>query len=281
MPFRDILKKKDKVAESDAPVPEAPHDVQGDEAPVSPTFTFMRSDTHTQEIISPPTFSSAESSGPPSFTDGHNESRTSRSFFKSRARSSSVASATSSTSRASEKSKSKSSPKTKRLSQRLHLRKSDISSSNVPIDLPEIAVADEGDGGVGIESQWEKRATILAKKNEQERSRPSTPLASTTDLNAFADMTMGIPGKEKGPISTRHADDDIQEAIRLHEAGDLVNSTRMFGRLADPNGENNALSQVLYGLALRYGNWPLFMRPESLLSKRFWSLLPPNVLRRF
>ena len=25
----------------------------------------------------------------------------------------------------------------------------------------------------------------------------------------------------------------------------------MFGRLADPHGENNALSQVLYGLALR------------------------------
>ena len=26
----------------------------------------------------------------------------------------------------------------------------------------------------------------------------------------------------------------------------------MFGQLADPNGANNALSQVLYGLALRY-----------------------------
>ena len=26
----------------------------------------------------------------------------------------------------------------------------------------------------------------------------------------------------------------------------------MFGRLADPKGENNALSQVLYGLALRF-----------------------------
>ena len=124
----------------------------------------------------------------------------------------------------------------------------------------------EVDDGAGAESQWEKRATILAKKNEQERSRPSTPVGSTTDLNAFADLSMGggSPGKEKGPISTKHADDDIQEAIRLHEAGDLENSTRMFGRLADPNGENNALSQVLYGLALRYVNWPLFMQPESL-----------------
>lgn len=32
---------------------------------------------------------------------------------------------------------------------------------------------------------------------------------------------------------------------------DLPQSTKMFGRLADPDGPNNALSQVLYGLALR------------------------------
>ena len=33
---------------------------------------------------------------------------------------------------------------------------------------------------------------------------------------------------------------------------ELELSTKMFGKLADPNGANNALSQVLYGLALRY-----------------------------
>lgn len=33
---------------------------------------------------------------------------------------------------------------------------------------------------------------------------------------------------------------------------DLEASTAMFGKLADPKGPNNALSQVLYGLALRY-----------------------------
>lgn len=33
---------------------------------------------------------------------------------------------------------------------------------------------------------------------------------------------------------------------------ELEVSTKMFGKLADPNGANNALSQVLYGLALRY-----------------------------
>jgi hypothetical protein len=46
-------------------------------------------------------------------------------------------------------------------------------------------------------------------------------------------------------------DADIQEAIRLHEEGELKESTRLFGILADPNGANNPLSQVLYGLALR------------------------------
>lgn len=32
---------------------------------------------------------------------------------------------------------------------------------------------------------------------------------------------------------------------------DLERSTAMFGRLANPSGANDALSQVLYGLALR------------------------------
>ena len=38
----------------------------------------------------------------------------------------------------------------------------------------------------------------------------------------------------------------------LISVADLTASTEMFGRLASPNGQNNALAQVLYGLALRY-----------------------------
>lgn len=53
-----------------------------------------------------------------------------------------------------------------------------------------------------------------------------------------------LPGEET------QADENIQEAIRLHEAGELVESTAMFGRLAKAE---NPLSQVLYGLALRHG----------------------------
>jgi hypothetical protein len=268
MPFKDLLKKKDK-HEVDMPVEEE-----------QPVFTFMRTDTHTQEIITPPSFSGDD---PPSYVDGNTESRTSR-LFKGRPRSTSITSNASGSSRASQKSKSDS-PKTKRLSQRLHLRRSEVSSASVPDDLPEIQVPDDDqDTGAGVESQWEKRATILARKNEESRSRPTTPVGrSTAGLESFQDMNIsGSSGKEKekGVVSTKYVDDNIQEAIRLHEAGELETSTRMFGRLADPNGENNALSQVLYGLALRYVNWPLSMH-TSLQSKALskWisgALFQPN-----
>jgi hypothetical protein len=248
MPFRDILKKKEKDEVKEAPV-------QVDEQPV---FTFMRSDTHTQEIISPPTFSSLESasSNPHSFTDGNSESKTSR-LFKGRSRSNSNASTASAASRASDGRRTR--PATsKRLSERLHLRKAEASES-VPEDLPEIVVPDgEEEIGTGVESQWERRATMLARKNEQSRSRPGTPSVPAVDLTTFNNMTVsGSPGgSDTGVVLTKATDDNIQEAIKLHEAGELEKSTGMFGRLADPNGQNNALSQVLYGLALRYVNWP-------------------------
>jgi hypothetical protein len=228
-------------------------------------FTSMRSDTHTQEIISPPTFSSTESSSPPpSLRNSNTGTRKSSGLFKGRPRTTSTASGASVSSRSSDKSNSKTGHR--RLSQRLHLRRSEASSASVPDDLPEITVDNEAVDVTGIESQWEARATILAKKNEQQRSRPTTPVGSVTDLERFGEMTMGgraSPGNERGVVSSKYVDDNIQEAIRLHEAGELEVSTQMFGRLADPHGENNALSQVLYGLALRYVNWPLSMQPRS------------------
>lgn len=219
-----------------------------------PKFLFMRSDTHGHELISPPSFSSEDHS---THGDGSTEKKTSRLFGRSR--SASVNSTTSTSSRVSETSKSKKdSPKSKRLSQRLHLKKSEPSSASVPSDLPEIRVAAEGenDGGAGIESQWEKRATMLARQNETASGRPTTPVGSTTDLpGSLSSMAIAGPGAaEKGVVSSKNVDDNIQEAIRLHEAGELETATQMFGRLADPNGGNNALSQVLYGLALRYVN---------------------------
>lgn len=43
-------------------------------------------------------------------------------------------------------------------------------------------------------------------------------------------------------LEARHVIDDLP---------DLEKSTQMFGQLAAPTGANNALAQVLYGLALR------------------------------
>jgi len=269
MPFKDLLKKKDK-AEPHAPIEED-----------TPKFTFMRTDTHTQEIITPPTFYGDEKV--PFAGDGSAESRTGK-LFKSRPRSTSVVSNASASSRTSQKSK-QDSPKTKRLSQRLHLRRSEISSASVPDDLPDIQVPGRGpDERAGVESQWEMRATILARKNEESRSRPTTPVGrSPAGLESFHDMNIsGGHEKEKGVVSTKYVDDNIQEAIRLHEAGELETSTRMFGRLADPNGENNALSQVLYGLALRYVNWPLSMQHITPLDAvHLWSTIPAQQSRRF
>jgi hypothetical protein len=126
------------------------------------------------------------------------------------------------------------------------------------------------------------RATILARKNEESRSRPTTPVGrSPAGLESFHDMNISGSLGEKGVVSTKYVDDNIQEAIRLHEAGELETSTRMFGRLADPNGENNALSQVLYGLALRYVNWPLSTDTSLHWTLSIWSTVPAQQSRRF
>ncbi|RPB02395.1 HCP-like protein [Choiromyces venosus 120613-1] len=105
-------------------------------------------------------------------------------------------------------------------------RRRSNSSAHVPADLPDISLT--GDK----EQQWELRAAKLAQGGQ-----PSP----------------GIMPRGYGEEVVAHSDDNIQEAIRLHEAGELKKSTEIFGRLADPNGPNNPLSQVLYGLALRHG----------------------------
>jgi hypothetical protein len=139
----------------------------------------------------------------------------------------------------------------------------------VPQDLPAIVAPDDPEADKeGHESQWENRATMLARENEKNRSRPPTPVRDMThDLahvrlhngssdDAPPNWPLAAPpspsGPKKGVVSSKEIDDNIQEAIRLHEAGDLERSTALFGRLADPKGANNPLSQVLYGLALRY-----------------------------
>ncbi|KAK4674108.1 hypothetical protein QC763_117570 [Podospora pseudopauciseta] len=211
-------------------------------------FTFVRSDTHSAEVIQPP----GEPVG--ASNDGFlspgpqtpQKSRRSLDVFRSnRSRSASAS--------------SNQGGGHKRLSQRLHLSRSPASSEIVPQDLPEIVVPD---GGVedkdGTESQWEKRATLLARENEKHRSRPGTPDHGSSPPT-LPQLRLGDASADEAPdprvkvVSSKAIDEDIQEAIRLHEAGKLEESTALFGRLADPKGANNPLSQVLYGLALRHG----------------------------
>lgn len=230
MPLRDLLKKKDKHEGDSTPAP-APS------SPPPPEFTFMRSDTHTQEILSlpdDPPEPVSPSDGP---GDGHRH-RLSRITGRSRSHSNA-----STNSRSSDASKSKDRPReSRRLSQRLGLRKEE-SSTSVPQNLPEITDGQDEDGDA-----WEQRATMLAKENEKNRSRPGTPVRD--DGPDLGPLNLG-EGEEQHIVSSKNTDDNIQEAIRLHEGGQLEAATEMFGRLADPHGENNALSQVLYGLALR------------------------------
>jgi hypothetical protein len=233
MPLRDLLKKKEKLeVETDSAEP----------LPPPPQITFMRSDTNTEEVISLPDDPPNAFYDPPTSADGSNDGghRARFSRLTGRSRSQSTAS---NASRSSETSKSKEHPRdSKRLSQRLGLRKPE-SSAVVPEDLPDIQDGQDGDGDA-----WEQRATILARENEKSRSRPATPV--NEDMPDVGGMKL-TEAKEGGVVASKSTDDNIQEAIRLHEAGELNNATRMFGRLADPNGENNALSQVLYALSLR------------------------------
>ena len=240
----------------------------------TPEIKFVRTDTFTEETIFPPaspinendaehdSHLSAEAAGTPA------RGRLSLDVFRSnRSRSQSMGS--------NPKSPTVKSPGAKRMS-RFHLHRSPVSSENVPQNLPDVPaiVVPEGDEDKeGKEAQWEKRATMLARANSEVRSRPGTRPASPTRSvsNDFARMRLGgspaeaeewplrdEPGAVAPPppvskaVSSKAIDEDIQQAIKLHEEGNLVDSTALFGKLADPEGANNPLSQVLYGLALRY-----------------------------
>ena len=249
MTLKDLLKKKEKirsdVTPSVIPAPDGP--------PPPPEFTIMRSDTHTQELIRPPTF--ASDNNPPPIKD----SSVTKRFSRLRSASSASTSSNKSTS-----------PGEKRLSQRLHLRSgsraSSQSSINVPTDLPDIQ--DLSLEGEEKEARWEERATILAKVkphsrpiSRQEHSpRPATPDGKLKErLQGQSPAHLGDkPRASVGSrsISSAQGDENIQEAIRLHEAGDLEHSTAMFGRLAD----GNAMAQIMYGLALRHG-WGITPNP--------------------
>ena len=253
MTLKDLLRKNEKIKKDITPSVLSPSESD----PIVEGFTFLRSDTHTQELISPPTFTNEVVEPSPS----KNENRLSSHF--SRLRSSSDASARSTHGKTSPKSE-------RRLSQRLHLNRSRTPSSssvNVPTDLPDIQ--DVAVQGEEKEAQWEERATILAKGNPNNRpvSLGGQPedITSEQKLHQNRSSQALLPGPEQDfslrpetsrSVSSAKGDENIQEAIRLHELGDLINSTAMFGRLAD----SNAMAQIMFGLALRHG-WGVTPNP--------------------
>ncbi|RYO75057.1 hypothetical protein DL766_000869 [Monosporascus sp. MC13-8B] len=260
MGLRDLLKKKDRLdggVGTDA-------ETLG-RLTAGPEFTFIRSDTHTQEIIQPPGRACGGGGGGDDDDDdeqrlrakdsGASKGRRSLDVFRpSRSRDSSVSSAKSGGNNSSSLSTPSQKEGHRRLSQRLHLTRDKTPTSDyVPGDLPQISVTAEG--AHDNEREWEKRATMLVQANEQLRSRSRSPSARPSPSEELAGLDLdSIPSRRpNGVVSSKSIDEDIQEAIRLHEEGDLDQSTRLFGQLADPQGANNPLSQVLYGLALRHG----------------------------
>ena len=241
MPLKDLLKKKDKLSNDEAKTPAV------SQASATPEFTFLRTDTYSQEVIEPPSFAGDRKgfSIPPRPSTPPETSQTSSKLSLGRRR------------KGSNASPSPESPKEhRRLSQRLHLgpksRASSTNSVNIPADLPTITdpYSEAGDKQEK-EAKWEERATILARENAHSRP-PTAEMSQMSVKPGEAGMRQRSQSRSRSimSVSDIESDETIQEAIRLHEAGQLPQATEMFGRLAETG---NVLSQVLYGLSLRHG----------------------------
>lgn len=262
MNLSHLLKKKDKIRDGGA----SPTSSNGATlAPHAPEFTFLRTTTSTQETIEPPSFP-----GDPAREPSPLLSPEPHGMF-GRFRRHSNASANSHSGAEDGKQKK---------GERVHFGRNRSSTSvNVPDNLPDV-------GGDGVartaedEEKWEKRATFLVTSGalNMGTSAPSSPGQETTNpmsnggrapiVNAPADeVCVCSCGKSEWVLSckirkaSRRLFDCTRKGVswytecalkmRLTVCSDLEASTALFGRLADPNGANNALAQVLYGLALR------------------------------
>ncbi|KAI9657683.1 MAG: hypothetical protein M1821_002859 [Bathelium mastoideum] len=275
MPLTDLLKKKDKIS-SDAP---SNTTTTSD----TPQFTFLRTTTDLQETIEPPTF--------PDDPSPLNAEKSRPSKLSSRFRKSSSASSSSHNPPVRpdvlppDHSPINDGPRPptnsakghdRSLSARLHLHartrsrsstatsthSSGGSSGHVPVDLPDVGAAEAVDvRDEEGQAQWEARATVLARSNGLDgRGR-----SGSTSRGGQEEQARGPRSRSASSIGDVKGDARIQRAIELHERGDLEASTQLFGVLADPEGANNALSQVLYGLALRHG-WGCDPVPERAVT---------------
>lgn len=136
---------------------------------------------------------------------------------------------------------------------------------------------EDKDAEIESESMWESRAVLLARKEgEVDKNSVSSRRSGFADLSQSSVDTLSFVGSANNQQSAQRkvssgsiahsavSDGDLQAAIDLHESGDLEKSTLLFGQLADPEGVNNPLAQVLYGLALRHG-WGLRADPDDAI----------------
>jgi hypothetical protein len=235
MTLKDLLKKKDKIKDEGATPAMRSGPIL---SPDVPEFQFFRTTTSTQESIEPPSFPGDPTREQPLLSP---EPRGAFGRFRRHSNAASQGSHTGTTEGVA-----------KGL-ERLHFgRTRSSSSAHVPENLPEV-------GGDGVartedeEAKWEKRATVLVTEGALNQGGVSGP--STPRVEVAPPLSPGMrpgTGRTRSPSVTAPGDEEnILEAIRLHEKGNLEASTALFGRLADPVAHNNALAQVLYGLALR------------------------------
>ncbi|MCJ1226224.1 hypothetical protein MMC12_002874 [Toensbergia leucococca] len=205
MTLKDLLKKKEKFKENEAPAP--------------PQFTFVRTDTLTQEIISPPSFN--ESPPPPSGSDPHHHAGGRRlPHFR-------TASATTISSRTSTLQGER------RLSRPLRLRSassraSSVGSANVPFDLPSIAPG--SDGSDDKEAQWEERATLLARGNPH--GLPGGANADLPPTTALRELSLEEDGNGTRPKMARSVSDAQGDVNQLQSSDGEKKGTK-----ADFRGE--------------------------------------------
>lgn len=228
MPIRDFLKKKDKIEEVNS---SASHRQPHNNASAPPEFKIMRSDTNTEEIIEAPSYPGDSPVSPPSPR---------RSFGRS-----------GSYSKASD---GDGSPQKERrsLADRLHLhrdrsRSPNAGSTNLPQNMPDIQDTYSGKGDVeDKEAQWEERATMLAGA----RKSPGLGAVASDPSKNTSQLSLSDKSGRPASASDEQSDVNIQDAIKLHEDGNLAEAAEMFKELAD---RGNVLSAVLYGLSLRHG----------------------------
>lgn len=171
----------------------------------------------------------------------------------------------------------------------------DLSSS--PVKTPEIPIADLP--STEAQDEWEKHAESLAlsepstspsgtKKGSRlslfsnsvrslrtsseisinnandTHSHDSLGLLSPTSASPLGDLQAMPREQTAKTISltfSQSTDDRLQQAINLHEAGNLEKSALLFEELADPATINHPLAQVLCGLSYRHG-WGVMANEE-------------------